>query len=123
MHLAFDTVAVGDGAHPGPAHRDAPPAQGHLAVLAAMPVGCPVRIVLPLRPGDLGHLGVDELAHHIQADRHRRRQAPVAHLRRERLQLLAHLPRQPFGQRRIGQVDQPDLGHQAQAARRRRLHV
>ena len=123
MHLALDTVVVGDGAHPGPAHRDAPPAEGHLAVLGAVPVRGAVRVVAALRPGHLGDLGVDELAHHVQADRHRRGQQPLAHLRRERLELLAHLPGQPLRQRRVGQVDQPDLGQQPQAARRRRLRV
>jgi hypothetical protein len=108
-HLSLDTVGVGDSAHPRAAHRDAPAAERHLALLGAVPVGGAVGVVATLRPGDVSDLGVDELAHHVQADRHRRRQQPVAHLRRERLQLLVHLPRQPLRQRRVGQIDHADL--------------
>jgi hypothetical protein len=79
--------------------------------------------MLPLRSRDLGDLGIDELAHHIQADRHRRGQQPLAHLHGERPQLVAHLPREPLGQRRISDIDQPDLRHETQAARRRARRV
>ncbi len=105
MHLVLDPVLVRDGAHPGSAHREASPAEGHLAVLGPVPVGAAVLVVLPLRSGDVGDLDVDELAHHVEADRHRRRQQPLSHLRREHLELLAHPPGQALRQRRVGQVD------------------
>src|SRR5665811_1047327 len=82
-----------------------------------------VRVVPALRPGRLGHLGVDELAHHLQTNRHRRGQQALPHLRREQLQLPAHLSGQPLRQRRLGQVDQPDPGQQAQPAPPRPLRV
>jgi hypothetical protein len=122
-HLPLHAVAVGDRAHPGPAHRDAPPAEGHLAGLAPVPVGGAAPVVAALRPRDLADLGVDELAHHLQADRHRRRQQALAHLVREHRELVAHLPGQPLGQARVGQIDQPDLGHQTQAPRGRGRRV
>jgi hypothetical protein len=71
----------------------------------------------------LGDFGVDELAHHVQADRHRRGQQALAHAGGERFELLAHLPGQPLRQRRILEVNHADLGQQPQAARRRPLRV
>jgi hypothetical protein len=88
-----------------------------------VPVRGAVRIVAALRARLLRDLGVDELAHNTQADRHRRRQQTLTHAGSERFELLAHLPRQPLRQRRIRHIDQPDLGHQPQAARRRQLRV
>jgi hypothetical protein len=97
-HLTIDAVVVGDGAYPGPAHRDPPAPEGHLAVLAAVPVRGTVGVVAALRAGHLGDLGLDELAHHVQADGHRRRQQALAHLGSEHFELLAHLAGQPLRQ-------------------------
>jgi hypothetical protein len=71
-HLALDALLVGDGAHSGLAHRYPPAAQADLAVLAVVPVGAALRVMLALRPGQIGDLGVDQFAlfaRHVQVDR------------------------------------------------------
>jgi hypothetical protein len=68
--------------------------------------------MLALRAGQLAHLGLDELAHHLETDRDRRGQQPLAHPIREQLDLLADLPRQPLRKRPIlNQRTQPQPGH------------
>jgi hypothetical protein len=60
-----------------------------------VPVRGAVWVVVALRARHVVDLGVDEFAHHVQADRHRRRQQTLAHLGGERLKLVAHLAGQP----------------------------
>ena len=107
-----------DPAHAGPAHRQLAATQHHSAVLVAVPVGGPARrVVLAFRPGQLGHFGRHQLAHHVHADRDRGSEQPLPHPRREQLQLVADLAGQPFDQLALldpVQVDQPDPGQDRQ---------
>lgn len=84
--------------HPGPAHRHPAPTERDGGVLVAVPVDGPIGVVLALRPGRLGHLGLHELGHHVEADGDRGRQEALVHALGEQHQLLAHLAGQPLGQ-------------------------
>ena len=103
-NLALGAILVGDRPYPRPAHRHPPAAERHPAGLAPVPVGArPGSCSLSGRPAR--HLGLDELAHHLQADRDRRGQQPLPHPLGEQPQLLAHAPGQPLRKRPI--LDQP----------------
>jgi hypothetical protein len=75
-----------------------PPAQGHHARLAAVPLGPPGRVMAALRAGQLGDLGGHELGHDLQADRGRGRQQPLGHVRGKDRQVLIDPAGQPLGQ-------------------------
>jgi hypothetical protein len=86
-------------------------------------IGASVAIVLALRAGQLGDLGLHQLAYHLQPNVHRRRQQTVTHLGRKVLQLLGHLSGQPFRKLRPGQVDQANSRHQPQVGRAGPVYV
>ncbi len=67
-----------NGARSRPGHRNTPPAQGYRALLGAVAHRDPLRVVLVLRPGDLGHLGLKDRLHHRQPGGHAHRQKPLA---------------------------------------------
>lgn len=113
-------LLVIDASHPGPAHIELATAQHHGAALAAVAVGGPVHlVVLALRPGHVGDLGLHHLDHDLEADGHGGGEQSFAHAGGEQRQLLAHLAGQSLGERlyelRIVQVDEPDPGQDRQA--------
>ena len=123
-HLVFLAVlAAGHGPNPRADDGDPPAAEGHLARLGAVSVGGATGVVSSLRPGDIGHLGLDELVHDLEADRHRRGEQTLSHAAGEQLELLVQLSRQALFERRIGQVDEAELWHEPRAARGGRLGV
>jgi hypothetical protein len=89
--------AIG-GADPGAANPKAPAAERHGALLGAVPVGGAGRVVLALGAGQLGHLRGHELAHHLQADRGRGGQQPLAHALGEQSQVGVDAASQPLRQ-------------------------
>jgi hypothetical protein len=116
-------VTGGGGSHPWAAHRDPPATEAHLAALGAVAVRGPVGIVFALRPGDVGHLGLDQLTHDIEANCHRGGEQSLVHATGEQLELLVQLSCQPFLEARIAQVDETELWHEPRAAHDRRLGV
>jgi len=91
-------AVLAGGAHPGPAHANAPPAEGDRAGLDTVPHRDPSRVVLAPRPGHLGHLHGHQLVHDLQADRGRGGQQPLAHVGHEAGQVLIQAAGQPLGQ-------------------------
>jgi len=77
-----------------------------------VPVGGAIGIVSSLLTGDIGHLGLDELVHELEADRHRRGEQTLSHAAGEQLELLVQLSRQAFFERRIAQVDEAEPWHE-----------
>jgi len=62
---------------PRPAHRHPTPAEGHRAAPAAVAHRGPVPVVLALRPGHLGDLGLKHRLHHRHPGGHAHRQQPL----------------------------------------------
>lgn len=80
-----------------------------------MPVRAPVLVVLALRSGHVADLGLDELAHHIEADDDRCRQQPWGICAAKVSSCSLTLARQPLRQRR-GRPDRPTRSPVAAAA-------
>jgi len=121
--VVLAVLVVSHGPNPRADDRDPPAAEGHLARFGAVAIGGAIGIVLSLRPGGIGHLGIDELVHDLEADRHRRGEQTLSHATGEQLELLVQLSRQAFFERRIGQVDEAELWYETRAARGGRLVV
>jgi hypothetical protein len=86
---------------PGPAgHR------GHGAVLAAVALGDPGRVVLALGAGEVGDLGRHQLGHDLQADRGRGGPQALAQVLGEPGQLPVQAAGQPLGQTQRGRAHQ-----------------
>jgi hypothetical protein len=100
-------LVVADRAHPRSAHADPAATKGHGAVLAAVPLGGPGRVVLALGSGEVGDLDFHQLGHDLQADRDRRGQQPLAHVFGEPGQMPVQSAGQPLGQPERGRRDQP----------------
>jgi hypothetical protein len=99
-------LVVADGADPRAADRDPPATQGHRAVLAAVALGDPGRVVLALGPSEVGDLGRHQLSHHLQADRGRGGQQPLAQVLGEPGQMPVQAAGQPLGQPQRGCANQ-----------------
>jgi hypothetical protein len=99
-------LVVADGSDSGPADRDPPATEGHGAVLAAVALGDPGRVVLALGAGEVSDLGRHQLGHHLQADRGRGGQEPFAHVLSEPGQMPVQAAGQPLGQPQRGRADQ-----------------
>ncbi len=77
-----DTSALRNRPWPAPAAaaRAPPPAQGDRTSLPAVTGRRPVRVVPPAWPGQRGHVGVHQRAHHLQAGADSQGQQPLAHV-------------------------------------------
>jgi hypothetical protein len=102
-------LVVADRRDPGPADRYPASTEGHRAVLATVALGRPSRVVLALGPCEVGDLGLHQLGHHLQTDRGRGGQQPLAHVLHEPGQMPVQAASQPLGQpkRRRGHQAQP----------------
>jgi hypothetical protein len=100
-------LVVTDRAHPQSAHADPAATKGHGAVLAAVPLGGPGRVVLALGAGEVGDLGVHQLGHDVQADRKRRGQQPSRRCSANPGQMPVQAAAQPLGQPERDRRDQP----------------
>jgi hypothetical protein len=100
-------LVVADRADPRAADRHPAPAEGHRAVLAAVALGDFSRVVLALRPREVGDLGLHQLGHHVQANRGRGGQQPLAHVLHELGQVPVQAASQPLGQPQRRRADQP----------------
>jgi hypothetical protein len=93
------------GPHPRAAHRRPSSAQGHRPAFAAVPHRRARRIVPALRAGQLGHVGLHQRLHDLQADAHGQRQQALLHV----LGDLAHRHTDPPWKRGRARVHGPNL--------------
>jgi hypothetical protein len=91
----LDLVLAVGGAGARPAHRHAPAAEGHLAVLVAVTHRGALRDVRALRADDLADLGLQQLVQHPESDAHAHRKQPVLRRADELAERVAHRRGQP----------------------------
>jgi hypothetical protein len=103
------TAAVG-GADPGTDHPDPPATEGDRAGLGAVPGRSSVRVVLAARPAHRGHVGLHQLAHHLQPGTDREGEQPLTHIGGDLIHRHTHLL--GHGERtRLGRLPLVLLGH------------
>ena len=99
--LQLDLAAL-DAAHPRPLDAHPPAAERDRACLGAVTVNSALGVVTALLTGELGDLGVHQLAHHLQTDRRGGRQQPLAHVLSEPLEVAIDSAGQLLGQTPLG---------------------